>query len=266
MDINKLKLETERLVKIMETLRGPDGCPWDRKQDYYSLKPYILEEAYEVVEALDEDDLDSVKEELGDLLLQVVFQAQIGREKDDFDLVDIFSTISNKLVRRHPHVFSDRNVSTVSEVMETWEEIKKGENNKSRDSILDNISKRQPALNQSYDMQKKAAEVGFDWDNVEDVVLKVEEEIEEVKEAIKNNDKKEIHDELGDLLFATVNLARFYKVNPELALLTSINKFRERFKYIEKMVCKEKKKLEEMTLQELDQLWEESKIAKLKED
>ncbi|ACL70862.1 nucleoside triphosphate pyrophosphohydrolase [Halothermothrix orenii] len=262
MEQERLAEEFIRLVKIMERLRGPDGCPWDKKQDYYTLKPYIIEEAYEVVEALQKDDLELLKEELGDLLLQVVFESQIGKEKGDFNLIDVIKIISEKLIRRHPHVFGDEKVNTVSGVKVNWEKIKKQEKeNKGREqtSILDDVSRSQPALNQAYDIQKKAAEVGFDWDNISDVVRKIEEELAEVKEVIKTNEHKEIEEELGDLIFAVVNLCRFYRINPEVALLRTILKFRDRFKYIEKRVSEEGTLLTDKTLEELDSYWEESK-------
>ncbi len=252
--------EFDKLLYIMEQLRGPDGCPWDKKQDFYSLKPYIIEEAYEVVEALEEKNMDSLKEELGDLLLQVVFQAQIGKENDIFDIDDIIRAISNKLIRRHPHVFGEKKLDTSQEVKKMWEEIKSQErNNKSKGSLLDNISKVQPALNQAYEVQLKAAEVGFDWDNIEDVIKKIDEEILELKEVLNEKKLDKIEDELGDLLFAVVNLSRFKKINPEIALLRTINKFKNRFKYIEEMVEKEDENINEVSLEKLDSYWDQAK-------
>ncbi|MDZ7671603.1 MAG: nucleoside triphosphate pyrophosphohydrolase [Halanaerobiales bacterium] len=252
--------EFEKLLYIMEKLRGPDGCPWDKKQDFYSLKPYIIEEAYEVVEALEEKNMDSLKEELGDLLLQVVFQAQIGKENDVFDIDDIIEAISNKLIRRHPHVFGDKKLNTPKEVKKSWEEIKSLErNNNSKGSLLDHVSKVQPALNQAYEVQEKAAEVGFDWDDIEDVVKKIDEEILELKEELYHEEIDKIEDELGDLLFTVVNLSRFKKINPEIALLRTINKFKKRFKYIEEMIEKEDKDINEVSLEKLDSYWDEAK-------
>src|SRR6056297_193016 len=217
MESKNFESEFDKLLYVMDKLRGPEGCPWDRKQDFYSLKPYIIEEAYEVIEALEKKDVNLLKEELGDLLLQVVFQAQIGRERDEFDLKDIFYTVSEKMIRRHPHVFGDKTADDVSEVMINWENIKDKEkkDRKQKNSLLDGISRSSPALNQAYEVQAKAAGVGFDWDEVTDVVAKIEEELNEVKEAIKNNKENEVKDELGDLLFAVVNLARFFSVDPE---------------------------------------------------
>ena len=272
MEMKTLKTEMERLVEIMKELRGPDGCPWDKKQDYYSLQPYILEEAYEVVETLQQDDINSLKEELGDLLLQVVFQAQIGNECGDFDLAEIITLIGDKLIRRHPHVFADKEIDQVSEVMSTWEDIKKKEKQNQKqsqqepDSLLNDISKSQPALNQGYEIQAKAAQVGFDWDRVEDVIFKIEEELEELKEAVNNNDHNNIKEETGDLLFAVVNLTRYYEIDPELALLSSLTKFKERFKYIEKQVRKSDRNFKDFSLKELDFFWEEYKRIKMEEE
>ncbi len=260
MENKNFNSEFEKLLYIMEHLRGPDGCPWDKKQDFYSLKPYIIEEAYEVVEALEEKNMDSLKEELGDLLLQVVFQAQIGKENDIFDIDDIIKAISNKLIRRHPHVFGDKKLNNPQEVKKSWEEIKSKErNNNSKGSLLDDVSKVQPALNQAYEVQEKAAEVGFDWDDIEDVVKKIDEEILELKEELYNEEINKIEDELGDLLFTVVNLSRFKKINPEIALLRTINKFKKRFKYIEKIIEKEDKDINEVSLEKLDSYWDEAK-------
>lgn len=263
MNMEDMKDELERLVKIMSTLRGPEGCPWDKKQDYYSLQPYVIEEAYEVVEALQEKDLNLLKEELGDLLLQVVFQAQIGREKGEFNLVDVIRGISDKLIRRHPHVFKDRKLETAQEVSHVWAEIKKEEKalegKGESTSILEGISRSQPALLQAYELQDKAAEVGFDWDDIVDVIKKVKEELSEVEEVITINDGAGMFEELGDLIFAVVNLARFKNVNPELALLKTNKKFQKRFSYIENEVARRGYDLEDLTLAELDRYWEESK-------
>ncbi|AZO93183.1 nucleoside triphosphate pyrophosphohydrolase [Halocella sp. SP3-1] len=262
MDKEKMAEELNRLVDIMEVLRGPDGCPWDKKQNYNSLEPYIIEEAYEVVEALQREDITALKEELGDLLLQVVFQAQIGKERDDFTLIDVLEGINNKLIRRHPHVFQEKKLSSANEVKHLWEEIKKEEkieSGKRKESILDDVSQAQTALNQADELQKKAAEVGFDWSDIKDVVCKIEEELGEVTAAIEENDKTAISEEIGDLLFAVVNLARFSHVNSELALLKTILKFKDRFRYIEERVKDKGAVLEKLALDELDEYWEEAK-------
>ncbi|MFW5992062.1 MAG: nucleoside triphosphate pyrophosphohydrolase [Halanaerobiaceae bacterium] len=260
LDKDKLKEELERLVNIMERLRGPDGCPWDREQDLYSLQPYIVEEAYEVVEAMQKKDLKLLREELGDLLLQVVFQSQIAREEGEFTLTEVIKGISNKLIRRHPHVFADERVDTSEQVKILWNEVKREEKGKS--SILDELSGGQPALNQAYELQTIAAGVGFDWDEIKQVLAKVREEISEIEEAINRGSKEEAGHELGDLLFAAVNLARFLKSNPELELLRTINKFKKRFNYIESRVREKGKNIEKVSLQELDDYWEEAKLEK----
>ncbi|MFO7814543.1 MAG: nucleoside triphosphate pyrophosphohydrolase [Halanaerobiales bacterium] len=260
MKSKEFKSEFKKLLHIMEVLRGPEGCPWDKKQDFYSLKPYIIEEAYEVVEALEKEDMDLLKEELGDLLLQVIFQSQIGKEKELFDINDVIKGIVAKLIRRHPHVFGREKIESASEVKKTWEEIKKKERiNKKGTSILSGVSKVQPSLNQAFEIQQKAAEVGFDWKEIEDVILKIEEEIEELKEVVHKEDVDRIEDELGDLLFAVVNLSRFKDINPEIALLRTINKFKKRFNYIERMINKKNENINNLTLEELDNYWNQAK-------
>jgi len=271
--------ELKKLLQIMEKLRSPEGCPWDKEQDYYSLKPCIIEEAYEVVETLENKDISSLKKELGDLLLQVVFQAQIGKEKGDFNLGEVIYLLNEKLIRRHPHVFADKNVNKVSEVMENWEQIKREENKLDKKeaeinsssknyiseevegfkSLLNNISNSLPALNQAYEIQKQAAEVGFDWDRPGEVLEKIKEEINELKQAVANNEKKEIKNEVGDLFFSLVNLTRFYQIDPELAVFSSIVKFKNRFEFIEKKVKESNKEFKEFSLEELDKFWMESK-------
>lgn len=284
MDDECLIEELEQLLKIMEKLRSPEGCPWDKEQDYYSLKPCIIEEAYEVVEALENKDISSLKKELGDLLLQVVFQAQIGKEKGDFNLSEVISSLNKKLIRRHPHVFADKEVNKVSEVIKNWEQIKReekildgkeikansssknyntekksSEKNEGFESLLNDISYSRPALNQAYEVQKQAAKVGFDWDRPRQVLEKIEEEIDELKQALVNNEQKQIKNEVGDLFFSLVNLTRFYQINPELAVFSSIVKFKNRFEFIEKKVKDSNKEFKNFSLEELDRFWIESK-------
>ena len=264
MEAKKFNSEFDKLLYIMEKLRSPDGCPWDRKQDFYSLKPYIIEEAYEVVEALEKKDIELLKEELGDLLLQVIFQAQIGKEEELFDIDDVIKGIIAKLIRRHPHVFGDEKIETAQEVRKTWEEIKKKERiSKKEASILDGVSKIQPSLNQAFEIQHKAAEVGFDWDKIQDVLLKIEEEVEELKDVIHKDNIDRVEDEIGDLLFAVVNLSRFKDINPEIALLRTINKFKKRFNYIEESIKKRDADIKQMSLEELDNFWNEAKEKNL---
>lgn len=260
MTTKDFKTKFDKLLYIMEKLRGPDGCPWDKKQDFYSLRPYIIEEAYEVVEALEKKDIEALKEELGDLLLQVIFQSQIGKEKNIFDINDVIEGIITKLIRRHPHVFGDQKLDNAQEVKKTWEEIKKKERTNNKEgSILKGVSKVQPALNQAYEVQEKAAEVGFDWTEVEDVISKIEEELEELKEVVYQKDQKRIEDELGDLIFAVVNLSRFKDIDPEIALLQTINKFKNRFSYIETSLKEKNQDINQMSLEELDNFWNEAK-------
>lgn len=258
----KTKKKTlEDLQKVMEQLRGEEGCDWDKKQTTQSLKPYLLEEAYEVIDAIDKDDVELLIEELGDLLLQVVFHAQIGAEDDEFDMSDIVTGIYNKLIVRHPHVFGDV-IAEPGEggALASWEEAKREEKgNRSHTQVLKDIPQALPALMRSYKVQQKAALVGFDWDHVTDAFAKVEEEINELKEVYLQTDKDRIVDELGDLIFAVVNVARFINIQPEFAVNHTIDKFINRFEYIEKKSSEKMKKMEEMTLEEMDILWNEAK-------
>lgn len=267
--------ELDKLIQVMSVLRGPNGCPWDKKQDYYSLKENIIEEAYEVVEALEKNDIEAFKEELGDLLLQVVFESQIAYEKGDFDLGDVASVLREKLIRRHPHVFAEANIVGSEAVLRNWEKIKAEERAKTNqfESILDKFNQGQSALNQAYDIQKIAADVGFDWKQLSPVLDKIEEELAECKEILGANTdnslfnkdtldsgaKEKLETEIGDLLFAVVNLARFKKINPELALLKTILKFKNRFQFIEKKIINKKSTFEDYDLVELDQFWEQAK-------
>ncbi|MFP4021327.1 MAG: nucleoside triphosphate pyrophosphohydrolase [Halanaerobium sp.] len=267
--------ELDKLIEVMAILRGPDGCPWDKKQDYYSIKENIIEEAYEVVEALEKNDINAFKEELGDLLLQVVFESQIAYEKGDFDLADVAKVLREKLIRRHPHVFADLEVDGSEEVLRNWEQIKQEEKNGKNQlaSLLDKFNQGQSALNQAYEIQKIAAEVGFDWNNLEPVLDKIEEEFGECKEIVganpdntifaeeSLNDKKqdELETEIGDLLFAVVNFARFNNINPELALLKTILKFKNRFKFIEESIRNENAEFKDYNLEQLDEFWNQAK-------
>ncbi|MCC3144422.1 nucleoside triphosphate pyrophosphohydrolase [Halanaerobium sp. Z-7514] len=264
---NKILSELDKLIDVMALLRGPNGCPWDKKQDYHSIKENIIEEAYEVVEALEKNDIKAFKEELGDLLLQVVFEAQMAYEEGDFDLGDVSKTLREKLIRRHPHVFEGLEVSGSEEVLHNWEEIKKEEKKDIVKSLMDNSSQGQSALNQAYEVQAIAAEVGFDWDDLEPVLNKIEEELNESKEIIyserdkqKSLPKKEqLESEIGDLLFAVVNLARFENINPELALLKTVLKFKRRFKFIEESIEANNLSFDNYSLDELDEFWQQAK-------
>src|SRR5690554_2428113 len=212
-------MSLQRLLNIMEKLRSPEGCPWDREQTHQSLKRYLIEEAYEVLEAVDSDDPEMLADELGDVLLQVVFHAQIGKELGTFTIDDVIDAICNKLVRRHPHVFADTEAETVGDVIRNWEAIKKTQKQgESRTSILDGVPKEFPALMRAEKIQKKAAKVGFEWDNIDGAFAKLQEELQELSLALEGSNQDHITDEFGDVLFALVNVARYAKVDPELAL------------------------------------------------
>ena len=251
----------EELVKIMKKLLGPGGCPWDREQTHESLKPYLIEEAYEVIEAINSGSDDQLIEELGDLLLQVVFHAQLAESEDRFDIDDVLRGIIEKLKRRHPHVYGDTVAESSNQVIKNWEEIKRKEKREKKDgsSVLDGLPEMLPALIKARRIQEKVSRIGFDWDRTEEVMLKIEEELKELKEASRINDREAIEEELGDLLFSVANLARFVSLCPEDALRKTIDKFQKRFRYIEQELPKRGKKLGEASLEDMDKLWEEIK-------
>ena len=251
-------MDLDELLKIMSALRGEKGCPWDREQTMESLKPFIVEETYEVLEAIDEKDPEDVKEELGDLLFQIVFQCQIAKEKGDFDMADVIEKIGGKMIARHPHVFGDADYKTSAEVLVHWEAQKKREG-KQRESLLEGVPRTLPSLLRAHRLQDRAARVGFDWDKVGDVMKKLDEEIGEFKEAMEKNNEDAIEEELGDVLFMLVNISRFIGVNPEDALRKTISKFISRFRYIEMAAADSGKTLSDMTLAEMDALWDEAK-------
>lgn len=250
------------LVEVMSRLRAADGCPWDREQTHLTLRKYMLEEAYEAVEAMDAGDPEKLCDELGDVLLQVAFHAQVARENGEFDFHDIVEAITTKLVRRHPHVFGNVEASTAADVTRNWEAIKKAERGgKEPESVLHGVSSALPALTRAFEVQRKAAKVGFDWEDIQGPVAKVREELDEVLAA---DDSRQIESELGDLLFAVVNLARMLKVDPEVALTTCNVKFTQRFHHIERRAAEMGRKLTEMTLSEMDGLWDEAKQVELR--
>ena len=251
------------LLEIMKTLRGEDGCPWDREQTHESLKKYLIEESYEAIEAIENKNDDMLIEELGDVLLQVVFHAEIGNEEGFFNINDVIKSICNKMIERHPHVFGEVDVKNSNEVLNNWDKIKKKEKGfKTYTEEMKHIAKILPALMRAEKVQKKAAKVGFDWDKIEDAFEKVREEFYEVKDVYKNNNREKILEEVGDLIFSVVNIARFLDIDPEFALNYTIDKFISRFNYIEQTAINKDLKLENMTLQEMDALWEEAKIQK----
>ncbi|NWF51602.1 MAG: nucleoside triphosphate pyrophosphohydrolase [Nitrospirae bacterium] len=251
-------MDFQKLLDIMEKLRGDRGCPWDKEQTRESLKPFIIEEAYELVEAIESHDPEKIKEELGDLLFQIVFQCQIAKEKEEFDISDVIEMISKKLTKRHPHVFGYAECKTSDEVIIQWEEQKKLEGRR-RESILEGVPEALPSLLRAYRLQNRAAGVGFDWDNIDDALKKLDEELKEFKNAIKIKEKDLISEELGDILFMLVNLSRFTGINPEDALRKTISKFISRFRYIEMKASDKGEKLSEMTLKQMDELWDEAK-------
>ena len=238
----------DKLIEIVKKLRSPNGCDWDKEQTHESLVPYLLEETHEVIEAIENKDYDALKEELGDLILHVIFQADLASDKNKFSVADLLDGINKKLINRHPHIFS--NNSDDSYKKGSWEATKKKEKN--RDSVLDGVPKSLPALLLSRRIQEKAAGVGFDWDNNSQVMDKVDEEVLELKESMVEN--KGIDEELGDVLFSLVNLSRHLDIDPELSLKRSTEKFIKRFKAIENEVD-----IEKLSLEELDQIWNKNK-------
>ena len=261
---NKEKYNFNDLVEIMRTLRSEDGCPWDIEQTHESIRQCVIEEAYEVVDAIDKEDMDGLAEELGDLLLQVIFHCQIGSEEGTFDLYQVISTLCNKLIYRHPHIFSEKKVEKSEEVVYNWNKLKYAKRNIT--SFVDKIKDipKLPSLMSSFKVQERAAEIGFDWENVDGALEKVIEEYKEVIEAIKipGGDKESIEEELGDLFFATVNVCRFLDINPEVALNKTINKFIHRLEIMDEKANQAGKSLESMTLEEMNVLWNIAKIHK----
>lgn len=259
--IPKDEFSIDSLLDVMEELRSDEGCPWDKEQTHVSLKKYLIEETYEVLDAIDEGNMYKICEELGDLLLQVIFHAQIAKEYDAFDFKDVAKGIHDKLIRRHPHVFGDAVARTSQEVTLTWDAVKKQEKGEGdpKDSLLAGVPSGLPALQRAEKLQKKAAKVGFDWPDYIGALDKVEEELEELKEEIKNNNKQQIEEETGDLLFAVVNLARLLHVDPEDALRMTNSKFFKRFVHMEQSAEGKCLDIKTLSLNELDKLWEEAK-------
>ncbi len=246
------------LMEIASILRGENGCAWDRKQTSKTLKPYLIEEAYEVFDAIAGGNSDDLKEELGDLLFQVYLHSQIASEENSFTIDDVALGIATKLIRRHPHVFGEENIDDPDRVIQNWEKIKLREKSH-RQSMLDGVPRHLPSLLMAYRVQQKVTRVGFDWEKIDDAVTKLDEEIRELKEVLRSDDQEKITDEAGDILFSVVNVLRFKGINPEIALRRTIDKFIERFKYIERASKEKGKPVDEMNLDEMDALWEESK-------
>ena len=262
------------LIELMQKLRSPDGCPWDREQTYATLAPMLLEEAYEAFEAVEEardGRPNELRDELGDLLFQIVFYAQVAREQGDFSIDDVTSMIHAKMVRRHPHVFGDTNADDTATVLRNWEAMKQDERraagkSEHEESLLDGVSSKAPALMEAHQLSTKAARVGFDWEKLEDIFAKLDEEVGELRGAIQthsdsNNeaDHTRVREELGDLLFAVTNIARHLNVEPEAALKLTNRKFRRRFGYIERKLGERSQTFDATTLAEMESLWQEAK-------
>ena len=265
------------LVKLMDRLREPGGCPWDREQTYATLAPFLLEEAYETFDALEEareGRPDSLREELGDLLFQIVFQARIAKERNEFTIADVIDGLHAKMVRRHPHVFGDVQADNSTEVLKNWEAIKaeekrattKGERESADASILDGVSTKAPALMEAHQISTKVARVGFDWTNIDEIFQKLQEEVDELRVAIEQHkrsaneaDHVHVREEIGDMLFVVTNIARHLNVEPEAALKLANRKFRKRFAHIEKRLREQHRKFEDVTIEYLEQLWQEAK-------
>ncbi len=252
----------EAFLEIVAHLRAPDGCPWDRQQTHASLRTHLLQEAYEALEAIDADDAEAMQEEFGDLLLQIVLQSQIASEAERFSITNVIQGIYNKIVRRHPHVFGDTLIDGVQGVLHNWERLKEQERNQSQaekkrsEGLLDGVPRSLPALTQAQEYQDRAARVGFDWSHIEGVLQKLQEEIEEMKNAPS---PEQAAAEFGDLLFALVNLARWKRIDAESALRQANLRFKKRFAYIEEAAREQGRTLPNMTLAEMDALWEEAK-------
>lgn len=269
--VNEARESFGALVEIMQRLRGPNGCPWDRKQSFDTLKTYLLEETYEVLDAIDKRDWPELAEELGDLLLQPVFLAQMASETGLFDIADALEAIHSKLVRRHPHIFGDARAETAGDVKKRWDEIKSEEKaakgvDLSGRSILDDVLRSTPALVEALKLSKKAAAVGFEWPDVQGVLDKIREEAAELVEARGSLSAEHVEAEMGDLLFTAANLARFLHVDPEQALRKANARFRDRFRYIEERVAEAGGRMEETDLGRLEELWQEGKRRRAQSD
>src|SRR5438132_7854279 len=272
----------EKLIEIMATLRGPNGCPWDKQQDFNSLKPMLVEEVYEVLEAIENNDFDGLSEELGDVLLHVLFHACLGKEAGQFDINTVIDKISEKLVRRHPHVFGTETAGTPEEVIKNWEAIKAKEKEqklakRKRDSaqplmttrtpeqrsLLEGIPSKLPAIHEAHQISSRVARVGFDWPDIDGIFDKLQEEVRELKEVISagqdDTRRERLEDEIGDMLFVIVNIARYLKIDSESALKRANRKFKARFQYMESELAKQGKTLEQTTLNEMETLWQKAK-------
>jgi len=263
--MNDTKEAFDELYNIIKKLRSPEGCNWDREQTPQSLRSDLIEETYECIEAIDKKDSDHTKEELGDLFLLVTMLAYMHEQENQFSVADSLKGISKKLIRRHPHVFGDSEATSTEEILQQWEEIKTNvEGRKAKDSVLDKVSGGLPPLEKAYKLQKKAAKVGFDWQNLNDIWDKVHEEIDEVKHA-ENISVDELEAEIGDLLFAVVNISRGYKIDPAIALQRTNNKFTRRFHFIEKQMKSDGLELSSENFKMMDSYWDKAKVIEREE-
>lgn len=250
----------DRLVEVLQKLRSPEGCLWDREQTHRSILPALLDESYEFFDAVDANDCAGMKEELGDILLQVIFHSQIAHEEKKFSIDEVVEEITEKLIRRHPHVFADTSVNSSADIIDNWERIKRTEKGKQdRKSVVDGIPKALPALARAEKVQERVKRCGFDWAEIAPVLDKVEEEFAEFREALENNDQRHKEEEFGDILFSLVNVARFCDISAEESLRSSTNKFMKRFMYIEDFFGGDPEKIKAAGFEELNRLWDESK-------
>ena len=260
---NDAETQLRALIEVMAKLRDPiNGCAWDLEQDHASIAPYTIEEAYEVQDAIEKNDMQGLREELGDLLLQVVFQARIGEEAGHFDFADIAQAITDKMIRRHPHIFGDHEYRTAEEQRQAWEDMKAEERqSKNETRLLDDVAATLPAMMRAFKLQKRAARVGFDWPDSQQVLDKVKEELAEVEAELTPDqiDQNRLEDEIGDVLFSVINLARKLEIDPEQALKSTNNKFTNRFNYVEQVIVSNGNNFKEASLDEMEDLWQKAK-------
>jgi tetrapyrrole methylase family protein/MazG family protein len=254
-----MKKRFEDLVALMTRLRAPGGCPWDREQTLETLKPFVIEEAYEVVDAIDRKDDAGLVEEIGDFLLEAVFLAEIAREEGRFTIEDSITAIHDKLVRRHPHVFGEVKADTAEQVVTNWEKLKSAERREENKGLLSGVPQSLPSLLKASRLTEKAARVGFDWEKIDDIFAKIDEEVHELREAIAADDRDAVEEEMGDLLFTLANIARRLDINPEEALQRTNRKFMSRFEHVERSLHEKGKSFEQSSLTEMDELWNEAK-------
>ena len=256
-DAEKAGVKFQQLVHILDELRGEDGCPWDREQDEKSITNYFLEEVYETVDAIHSGDAESLAEELGDVLMEVVFLARIFKEKDKFSVSDALEGINQKMIHRHPHVFAQKRMGTSDEVIDEW--CRKKQEEKERKSVLDGIGRCLPSLLEAFQIGLRVSQIGFDWAKPLDALQKIKEEISELEGALKKNERDEVFKEVGDLFFAMSNVSRLLGINPEIALREANKKFTKRFRFIEEKLQEEGKKFRQVTLEKMDEIWEDAK-------